>query len=317
MKSSASRIAIVIASCGRPEELGRWIGYVQRQTARPAALFFAVTRPSDLPPREEIRDHATVLFSQPGLPIQRNIALSSAIATSDIIAFFDDDYVPSSYCVEAIDNFFRSHPDVVGINGTLLADGINSAGISYQEAAELVARHDALPQPKAGVLLELEGLYGCNMVFRTSAIGATRFDEELPLYAWQEDIDFASQVGRRGRLVTTNAFYGVHQGVKGARLPGVRLGYSQVVNPIYLARKGTLRPLTALKLIIKNLLMNHRKAVFPEPWIDRAGRCKGNWLALFDVLRGRDHPTNIRRFGSEVLTPGNLRKISRRGDRKF
>jgi hypothetical protein len=94
----------------------------------------------------------------------------------------------------------------------------------------------------------------------------------------------------------TNAFYGVHQGVKGARLPGVRLGYSQVANAIYLVRKGTLKPREAVSLIGKNVLMNHAKMAFPEPWIDRLGRCKGNWLALFDVLRGRDHPKNVYRF---------------------
>jgi hypothetical protein len=288
----------VIASSGRPVELGRWIDYVRRQTLRPAALFFAVTKPSDLPSCNEVQNAAKVLFCQPGLPIQRNVALAEAIGSSDIVAFFDDDYVPSSYCIEGIDLFFRAHPDVVGVNGTLLADGINSAGIDYQEASEIVARHDSQPQPNARLLRELAGLYGCNMVFRTSAIGGTRFDEELPLYAWQEDIDFAARVGRHGRLAMTNAFFGVHQGVKGARLPGVRLGYSQVANPIYLVRKGTLRLREAASLVIKNVLRNHAKMAFPEPWIDRLGRCKGNWLALFDVFRGRDHPKNIFRFQS-------------------
>jgi len=142
-----SRIAIVIASSGRPVELGRWIDYMRRQTLRPAALFFAVTKPSDLPSCDEVRNSAKVLFCQPGLPIQRNVALEEAIGSSDIVAFFDDDYVPSSYCIEGIDLFFRGNPDVAGVNGTLLADGINSVGIDYQEAAEIVARHDSQPQP--------------------------------------------------------------------------------------------------------------------------------------------------------------------------
>jgi hypothetical protein len=296
MSPSASRIVIVIASSGRPVELGRWIGYVRAQTLRPAGVVFAVTKPADLPSDDEIGAVVKVLYSKPGLPIQRNVALAEAVTCSDIIAFFDDDYVPSCYCVEGIDSFFREHADVVGINGTLLADGINSAGIPYDKAAELVFRHDSRPQPKRVLIEELNGLYGCNMVFRTNAIGNMRFDEELPLYAWQEDIDFAARVGRHGRLGMTNAFYGVHQGVKGARLPGVGLGYSQVANAIYLVRKGTLKPREAVSLVSKNVLMNHAKMAFPEPWIDRLGRCKGNWLALFDVLRGRDHPKNVYRF---------------------
>lgn len=294
--SSTNRIAIVIASVGRPTELGRWVEHVRRQTVQPVSLVYSVTKPQDLPPQEQIPDHVTVLLSEPGLPIQRNAGLAAAIGSSDIIAFFDDDYVPSSYCIADIDALFAAHPEIVGANGMLLADGINSAGIDYDEAARLVASRDAQPRDPAISFQELGGLYGCNMVYRTSAIGEDRFDEKLPLYAWQEDIDFAARIARRGRLVKTNAFYGVHQGVKGARLPGVRLGYSQIVNPIYLARKGTLPSGDAARMMIKNVLVNHFRAPFPEPWIDRWGRAKGNWLAIWDIVRGRDHPRNILTF---------------------
>jgi hypothetical protein len=297
----SSRIAIVIASTGRPNELGRWVDHVKRQSIPPAKLAYAVVKPTDLP--EKVPDEVMVILSGPGLPIQRNAALEALMRVSDIIAYFDDDFVPSCFCIEGIDRLFHLCPDVVAANGTLLADGINSAGISYEKAAELVARHDKLPREQSIVLHELGGLYGCNMVYRVNAIGEERFDEELPLYAWQEDIDFAARVGRRGRIVKTNAFHGVHQGVKGARLPGVRLGYSQVVNPIYLTRKGTLPAREATKLIVKNILMNHAMSLFPEPWIDRLGRCKGNWLAMIDVLLGRDHPKNILALPQRVVSP--------------
>jgi hypothetical protein len=290
---SPSRIAIVVASTGRPAELGRWIYHVQRQTVQPIKLVYAVVKETDLPAWEEAPANLTVLFCASGLPVQRNAALDAVSSSCDIIAFFDDDYVPSSYCIEGIDAFFKAHPDVVGANGTLLADGINSSGISYEEAEDLVVQHDGLPRIEASIVGDLNGLYGCNMVFRVSAIGKERFDEALPSYAWQEDIDFAARVGRRGRLVKTNAFYGVHQGVKGARLAGTRLGYSQVANPIYLVRKGTVPVSYAAKLILKNVVKNHAKSLSPEPWIDRRGRCRGNWFAIFDVLFGRDHPQNI------------------------
>jgi hypothetical protein len=290
---SPSRIAIIIASSGRPVELGRWIDHVRRQTLQPSALVYAVAKPTDLSCCSEFQRAVTVVVSDPGLPIQRNAGLEAVIGSNDIIAYFDDDYVPSSYCLEGIADFFRMHPDVAAANGMLLADGINSAGIPYEEATELVSRHDNRPRAQGVVLHELSGLYGCNMVFRAKAISEERFDEQLPLYAWQEDIDFSARVGRHGRLVKTNAFHGVHQGMKGARLSGIRLGYSQVVNPIYLVRKGTLPAKDATKLVLKNILMNHAKAPFPEPWIDRLGRCKGNWLAMFDVLAGRDHPKKI------------------------
>ena len=293
---SPSRVAVVIASTGRPVELGRWVDHMRRQTVQPAALVYAVAKVTDLPCPEDIREAVTVVISDPGLPRQRNAGLEAVSESNDIIVYFDDDYVPSSYCIEGIDVWFRENQDIVAANGVLLADGINTAGISYEEAARIVACQDALPRSEPTVLCELNGLYGCNMAYRIAAIGSDRFDEQLPLYAWQEDVDFATRVGRRGRIVKTNAFYGVHQGIKGARLPGLRLGYSQVVNPIYLARKGTLSISEAAKLVVKNMLMNHAKALFPERWVDRFGRCKGNWLAVRDVLLRRDHPGNILRL---------------------
>ncbi|HWF46892.1 MAG TPA: hypothetical protein VG168_07805 [Bryobacteraceae bacterium] len=291
--ASPSRIAIVIASTGRPTELRRWVDHARRQTLRPSTLLCVVAERTDLPWREKLPKDVKVIVSARGSCHQRNVGLTAAIGSSDIVAFFDDDYIPSSYCVEGIDAFFRKNLDVVGANGVLLADGINSPGISYDDAKEMVVRHDTLPRTEGKVLYDLNGLYGCNMVFRGSAIGSELFDEELPLYAWQEDIDFAARVGKRGRIVKTDAFYGVHQGVKSGRPPGTRLGYSQVANPIYLARKGTLSAGDAAKLIFKNVIKNHVKSICPEPWIDRVGRCKGNWLGILDVLLSRDHPKNI------------------------
>jgi len=276
---------------GRPEELGRWGAHIARQTVEPAASVFAVTSDADLP--ASVQRGFDVSFSAPGSCRQRNAGLEFMKGRADIIAFFDDDYIPSSYCIEGIAAFFTAYPDVVAANGTLLADGINSPGIPYADALTMVRDRDSLRSEPAGILSKLSGLYGCNMAFRASAIGDERFDERLPLYGWQEDIDFAARVGRHGAIVKTDYFYGVHQGVKKGRTSGVRLGYSQVANPLYLIRKGTMRASEALPLMLKNILKNHARAFAPEPWVDRVGRCRGNWLAVMDVLRRRDDPGNI------------------------
>jgi hypothetical protein len=69
-------------------------------------------------------------------------------------------------------------------------------------------------------------------------------------------------------------------------------GYSQIANPLYLIRKGTMTAGEALPLMVKNVIKNHARALFPEPSVDRFGRCKGNWRALVDVLLRRDDPGN-------------------------
>src|SRR5690606_17061373 len=135
--------------------------------------------------------------------------------------------------------------------------------------------------------------YGCNMLLRASAIGDLRFDENLPLYGWQEDIDFTVRLGTRGRLEKSPALRGVHMGIKTGRTPGKKLGYSQIANPIYLLNKRTIPPRLAWKLLLQNPAANLAKAWRPEPYIDRKGRLAGNLLALRDLAVGRMHPSRI------------------------
>lgn len=286
-------IAVVIASLGRPELIRQFKARMDAQTSAPDMLLFSVVSDSDCPPGFTQTERLRVIKGRRGLCAQRNNALDWLGKRYDIIVFYDDDFVPSKYSIERIREFFALHPEVVGATGNVLGDGINSAGISYEQAQEILLRHEERNFSPPCIVMGLHGLYGCNMAYRASAIGKTRFDERLKLYAWQEDIDFAASLAKQGRIVKTFAFAGVHQGVKVGRTPGTRLGYSQIVNPSYLVRKGTMRKRFAAKLMLRNFLANHVKSIRPEPWVDRIGRAKGNWIGIFDLVRGRLTPERI------------------------
>lgn len=287
-------VAVIIASTGRPANLATSLRHFSNQTRPPAVILLSVASEEDLP--SDLADYPGVehVIGPKGLPAQRNTGLRNLKAAVDVVAFFDDDYIPSRRCIEKVADFFGANPDVAGANGLLLADGINTPGISTEEAEELVQCYDDVePSPDTTIRKDMKGLYGCNMTYRRPMIEGIWFDERLKLYGWQEDIDFAAQLLGRGRLVQTHAFAGVHQGVKGGRASGVRLGYSQIINPLYLAGKGTMRTSFALRIIFGNFVANHARALKPEPWVDRAGRVRGNWLGLFDALRGRLTPERI------------------------
>jgi GT2 family glycosyltransferase len=285
------RVAVVVASTGRPRDLGQLIAHLSRQTLAPAKIVLSVVADRDLP--EPLPDGVQVVMGGKGLPAQRNRGLETVFDVADVVAFFDDDYVPSIRAVEGIAKLFDAYPDLIGANGRLLADGINTAGISYEEAAALVEEFDRAPAPPPQIERQIGALYGCQMAYRLSAIREVRFDEQLPLYGWLEDLDFGVRLKGRGRMVRCDAFVGVHRGAKGGRTSGVRLGYSQVVNPIYLTRKGTLKGWYGRRHIWRHFLANHVKAISPEPWVDRAGRAKGNWLGLWELATGRAHPMRI------------------------
>lgn len=289
------KIAVIIASVGRPEELGRWVEHCARQTLQPSQIIYSVSSEADLP-KHFSPPGALLIFGPKGLTTQRNTGLRAVDPDTDIVSFFDDDYVPSRYCFEGIARLFTACSTVVGASGQLLADGILGPGIPYDKAMALVDRFDEEYSEPELSCKPIIGTYGCNMAFRRSMIEGIEFDERLPLYGWQEDVDFSRRLLSRGMVIQTDAFAGVHQGSKAGRTSGRKLGYSQIANPIYLVRKGSLPMAFATKLMIRNLLANVGKSLRPEPWIDRWGRVQGNWRAIVDLARGRIEPEGIDRL---------------------
>lgn len=286
------KLAVIVASLGRPAEIDQLLRALAAQTRPPDRIILSVTGPADLP--GETPPEVAVLISEKGSCVQRNRALDQLPGDIDLVAFLDDDYLPCRTAIAGIVDFFRAHADVAGANGVLLADGIHGPGLSAEAAEALLRAYDAGPEKPAEVLAELpNGLYGCNMVYRAGVIGDTRFDERLPLYGWQEDLDFSAPLTGKGRLVRCSAFAGVHRGVKRGRTSGLRFGYSQIANPIYLVRKGTMSWSFALPMMARNLLANLIKSLAPEPWVDRMGRVRGNWTALADMVLGRMRPERI------------------------
>ncbi|MEO0917296.1 MAG: family 2 glycosyl transferase [Pseudomonadota bacterium] len=290
-----TRIAVAVCSAGRPDALAAIIPSFAHQTRPADRVLVVVTRLDDLPwttppPGVEAR------IADKGLALQRNTALEMVMDDCDIVVFFDDDFIPSQHALAGVENVFATMPEVSGLTGIVLADGAVGPGISFVNAQRMVQEHDAsigdTPPAWQVKVRNIAGLYGCNMAYRLSAIRDLRFDEVLPLYGWQEDIDFSARVP--GVLIRTNAMVGVHCGAKNGReTAGHRLGYSQIANPLYLWNKGTLSTRFAARLMLRNMAANHLRALRPEPWIDRLGRARGNWIAIADAVKGRIDPRRI------------------------
>ncbi len=292
MPSRKLKIAVGIATVGRREILADAIGILSKQTRLPDRLLICSTQDADVDEQRlaAFSGSSSIIKSQGGLPAKLNAILSS-VADADLIVFFDDDFFADRYYIEHVEKIFLDHGDVVGVTGTLIADGVQGPGLSVEEALELIR----VDKDYAGEIKENFGTYGCNMTFRIRPILEHHllFDEKLPLYGWQEDVDFSSRIASFGRVIKSSDLRGVHLGTKAGRTSGVRLGYSQIVNPVYLVRKGTMPWKFATKLASRNLAANLLRSLHPEPWVDRAGRLKGNFLAIFDVLRGRISPEHI------------------------
>jgi glycosyl transferase family 2 len=288
-------MVVGIATAGRPEILGEAIKFLAHQSRLPDRLLICPMAPPDVDEvaLEYFPAPSFVLDRANGLTAQRNKILSE-VGNADVIIFFDDDFFAHFDYLSNVEKLFLTCPDVVAATGTLFADGAVGPGLNAEEGSRIVRTH-SIKESDDEQIIEYYGTYGCNMAFRVDPIRLNNiiFDENLPLYSWMEDVDFSHQMSHYGRIVKSKNLRGVHLGIKLGRTSGVRFGYSQIANPIYLTRKGTMSRKHARTIISRNVGANLIRSLYPERWIDRRGRLKGNVLAVIDLAVGRLSPHRI------------------------
>jgi glycosyltransferase involved in cell wall biosynthesis len=238
-----------------------------------------------------------VLFGPPGLTAQRNRALALARATHDIIIFFDDDFIPSRFWIERVQELLAMQPEIGCVTGRVLENGVANGGLEWSYGQFVVDSEDlnkaAMNSPSTQYPCSP---YGCNMAFRATAIAHLWFDERLALYGWLEDLDFGFRVATRAKTISTDIVWGVHLGSKSGRVSGFKFGYSQVVNPWYLVNKGVLKPFDLWKNVAFGLAANLLGTVFMKSHIDRWGRLKGNIVGIKDIMLSHWAPERITEF---------------------
>lgn len=292
-KSCGLRVAVGIATIGRPTILVQTLARIYGQTRIPDAVVVCAPSPQDVEGVEKAYPDAVLILGPRGLTRQRN-AILRHLDGFDVVIFFDDDFIPSAKYVAAAEAIMLLEPGVVMATGNVVSDGILGPGLSLDEAD--AALDAAVEEPAGRAQAEdVPNGYGCNMCARLDTLRrhGIRFDETLPLYGWLEDVDFGQQASRHGRVIRSDTLVGVHLGVKAGRQSGLRLGYSQIANPVYLARKGTCPWRRALFLMSRNVAANTVRSLKPEAWVDRRGRLAGNLLAIADLVRGRIDPRRV------------------------
>ncbi|ESQ89445.1 glycosyltransferase family 2 protein [Asticcacaulis benevestitus] len=278
------KIAVAIATAGRPDLLPKVIDTFKRQTRLPDAIYVCPAADGDYDAASNIALSMPVFVIRgpKGLPAQRNTIIRAA-GDIDVLAFFDDDFVADANFLSEVERIFEQQPSVVIATGDVVADGINGPGLSLDEAEKVIS---GLPNLPGEQVSEVFNAYGCNMVVRIKTATANNilFDEVLPLYGWWEDVDFSRRLAPFGKIIKSNRLRGVHMGSKSGRTPGQKLGYSQVANIVYMIQKGSVPVSVGLIRIGRNVFANMVRQFKPEPWADRKGRFRGNLIALKDCL---------------------------------
>ncbi len=305
------KVAVVIATLGRPLVVAATLKHLlATQSLTPDTIIVSCVSPEDAGEAADLSS-VTIVTGTSGLPAQRNAALAALPKDTDVVVFFDDDFVADADWLLVAARTFRDQPDVVGFTGHVLADDIKGPGLSFDDAIRVLETSD---RSTSWSRLEPYSPYGCNMAFRLSAIRDLKFDERLVLYGWLEDRDFGAALAKHGgKLIKSANACGVHMGVKSGRVSGNRLGYSQVANPIYLLRKGTMTFRQVAGQVFRNVASNLSSSLRPEPFIDRRGRLKGNLRAFSDLMRGRMEPERAIRLSLRQPIAAHSRTVSQPG----
>jgi GT2 family glycosyltransferase len=189
----ADDVTVVICTRDRPEELARCLAALGRSTAAPREIVVVDNAPSTEDTRLLAGRTPGVRYvrePRPGLDIARNTGL--AAATTDLVAYTDDDTEPHVDWTWRIREAFDDDPSIVAVTGLVLPAALDTeAQVLFEEHAGFgrgYARRDFEPdfvarrRRTAAPVWEIGA--GANMAFRRAAVvAAGGFDERLDVGA--------------------------------------------------------------------------------------------------------------------------------------
>lgn len=295
------KIAVVIASTMRPATLAATLSSLSAQSRPADEIVVSVVNETDLP--NPLPAWAKAIFSERGASRQRNRGTESLSKDTDIVVFLDDDMILHRDYLRGIERAFADEPDAALIMGHLLANG----GVSVSQATSLLTRR-SVSNDYFTVKRNFGGVYGCNMCARYSVALAEPLDERLPLYSYMEDMDFGTRVRRHGHIGYYYGSLAVHLRAKEGRVCHRALGFSEVMNPAYLAAKGTIPLSHALAhFILRKPIANLARTIIGPKRRSRMERFVGNCTAIGKLLSGKTRPEYAEFIESHAAISRRLR----------
>ena len=203
--ASAPRVILAIATTGRPEVVARTMREIAAQIRQPDLFVISIADEADVD-RDVIAElpcPTIIKIGKRAASSQRNKVLED-VRANDILLFIDDDFLMAPDYLLQLEKLMHANPGISVMTGTVLADGISGPGFSYEYGLNLLLASASYEEPTT--LFPVYNGYGCNMAFRARHIveNGLRFDEELPLYSWLEDVDFSRQMSRFGKVMKSN-----------------------------------------------------------------------------------------------------------------
>ena len=265
------RIAIVIPTIGRFEDLRRMLKSLASQTHLPEHVQIVGEGEGNAQVAAEFPQLRAQFLPLPGSSISqaRNAGTRAASPDIQLIAFMDDDIVLEPDAVEAMLRFWQAAPPDVGgascnhmNHPRVYAARLKSARLiswlnlySPQKGAVLKSGiHTMIGCPEETVYVSWLPTYA--VVYRRAVLAEFAFDPWFKGYSYLEDLDFSYRVSRKYKLavIADSRFYHYPSGI--GRADPYEFGKKEVANRLHFVRKHTeLSPaLCTFSLLVRAML---------------------------------------------------------------
>ena len=254
MHKFSNKIAFVVATKDRPNELRTMLESLSRQTRLPDRV---VIVDSSGAPDEAIASEFPSMpvkyiryTEKPSASGQRNFGLSAVDEGIDLIGFLDDDTEFEPDSLEKMMAFWESAPDDVGgaafnmVNHPeLAASSLKTSRLA--ERLGLYSRQKGKVLPSGfhtmiGYVTEttfVDWLPTTAVIWRREIFDEHRFDEWFEGYSYLEDLDFSYRVGRKHKLAVVAKARYYHYPAPTGRGSNFIFGKREVLNRLYFCKK--------------------------------------------------------------------------------
>jgi GT2 family glycosyltransferase len=290
------RVAFVVATKDRPEELGRLWRNLLAQSRVPDEVVVAdaSARPPALAAVERGRPVLRVVrTSFASAARQRNAGLDAIGPDASLVGFLDDDALLDEDAVEEMLRFWdTAGADVAGAAFNMTnhppldwpvlkrARLASMLGLYSRRGGEVTASGFQTMIGPVAVTEWTEWLPSGASVWRREVFSKFRFDEWFEGYSYLEDVDFSYRVGRTARLAVVAPARYRHLPAPGGRGRAFAFGVREVLNRTYFVSKHAgLSPAKCRAALSLRLLMSLAQAV-RERKASYAARAFGNAVGL-------------------------------------
>ena len=229
--------------------------------------------------------------SQPSTCLQRNLGFSF-IKDEQFIMFLDDDNIFYNDAFFQINYFLKKNNDFAGV----AFNQILKEKKSFSEKLKrnfITDKLNIYPSQKGGFARSgwqskfinferdtvVEWLPTRAVIYKTEFTKNIRFDENLGIYGYLEDLDFSLELKKRGKLfVCSNAKYTHDQSIDRSDF---KFGKKEVRNRYYLVKKHRLNKFLFFLTLFAKMLSNLKQGLFLNN--NSLQRFYGNIVALLTL----------------------------------